>query len=248
MTQSRKPSEAEPAAQGSSPDDVAGTNLIQKLVTISRECPSLKKDERNDHGKFNFVSIDEYYESVASVALKHGVFWLSTVTKVEPDGDILWFHYEYTIFDGGNGKLGPVVVVVPHPWQKAQTAGSAQSYADKVFMRQVFKVVTGEPDADAMLDNSPSRRGARTTSPPAAQAPLKVVADNAPSKSDVARAKVALTAALDAFSDASTKQQLVAAFNRHRTEVQTIVKSVLPDEYANLQATYSALNERLPEE
>ena len=36
-----------------------------------------------------------------------------------------------------------------HPIQGAQTAGSALSYADKLFMRSAFKVVTGESDADA---------------------------------------------------------------------------------------------------
>jgi hypothetical protein len=40
-------------------------------------------------------------------------------------------------------------ITIVHPIQGAQTVGSAMSYVDKVFMRQLFSVATGEAGADA---------------------------------------------------------------------------------------------------
>ena len=45
------------------------------------------------------------------------------------------------------------VCTIFHPLIGAQTAGSALSYADKLFQRHVFKVQTGEEDADSQPNN-----------------------------------------------------------------------------------------------
>ena len=44
-----------------------------------------------------------------------------------------------------------------HPLQGAQTTGSAASYAEKIFLRTLFKIVTGEPDADYFARPKPKR-------------------------------------------------------------------------------------------
>jgi len=50
-------------------------------------------------------------------------------------------------------------ITIYHPAQGPQTAGSARSYADKLFMRTAFKIATGEveyrePDADSVNTKS----------------------------------------------------------------------------------------------
>jgi hypothetical protein len=57
----------------------------------------------------------------------------------------------FTMFHG-TGEVVPVYdrISIFHPLQGAQTSGSAASYAEKLFMRKAFKVVTGEKDADAV--------------------------------------------------------------------------------------------------
>jgi hypothetical protein len=128
--------------------------LIEAQLAVQAEVGQLDKSEFNAHGKYKFVSIDSYYEQVATVAAAHGLTWIARVTNVAPFGDKgIRLDYRIDLLH----KSGAVVNgffehPIIHPLQGAQTAGSALSYVDKLFMRHAFKVRTGEGDAD---DTSP---------------------------------------------------------------------------------------------
>lgn len=146
----------------------AGENykaFADALVKASTEMPALNKADENKHGGFRYVSIDNYYETVARIALKHGFTWkiretesgvIPIGTKLDRNGHetaIFAVRSAYT-FDVMHAPSGTVwgnyfSCSIVHPLQGAQTAGSAMSYADKLFMRTTFHVVTGEQDADA---------------------------------------------------------------------------------------------------
>lgn len=84
------------------------------------------------------------------MALNNGLTWSMKETQVRPDGERWAFSYSFTLHDVDNADMPDIDrVTVVHPWQGAQTSGSARSYAEKIFMRSLFKVRTGEPDADA---------------------------------------------------------------------------------------------------
>lgn len=128
--------------------------VSQKLLLISGMIPSLKKTDRNNDAKFNFVSIDSYYDKVAIVARENGLSWSTT----ESDFQLFEFNgntmvkavYIFTLYtDDGDIVPNFVTLTIVLPFSDAQTSGIAMSYADKLFMRTCFKVVTGEPDADA---------------------------------------------------------------------------------------------------
>ena len=140
------------------------SKLGEVIAKIIKEVPDLSKGHTNPHGKFNYVSIDEYYKEVASIAAANGLTWRVREASCEDVGraktrtgeqTLFKFTYEFDVIlttGGGeyiiSGNFTSFSVI--HPYQGPQTSGSAASYADKLFMRTTFKVVTGEPDADAV--------------------------------------------------------------------------------------------------
>ena len=131
-------------------------SLAEALVSTTLSIPSLKKESRNNSGGYNFVGIDEYYATVSKIAAKNGIAW---TIREESVGEIQYvgpkeravarFTYAADVYFGGiiynDFWKGSVI----HPYQGAQTSGSALSYADKMFQRTTFKVQTGEGDADS---------------------------------------------------------------------------------------------------
>jgi len=125
------------------------SNITKAIVAVTGEVNSLAKGVKNQHGGYNYVPIDNYYAEVGKVAAKHGLTW---VLKVKSGA--INFTYNVDIFhSSGDEKLNFTSLNILHPIQGAQSAGSAMSYADKIFMRQLFKVETGEQDADATNPN-----------------------------------------------------------------------------------------------
>lgn len=130
--------------------------IQQKILAVSRQAPSLRKTERNSDAGFSFVSIDDFYEQVASLATDIGLGW----TVVEEGIDIVTIDgqaailqkFRVDVFETQTGAFaeGYFRLTIPAPFSGAQTAGISVSYLDKCFMRSAFKIVTGEKDADHM--------------------------------------------------------------------------------------------------
>lgn len=144
---------------------------IKAIVSTRDQVGSLGKAAMNPHGKYKYVSIDTYYEKVGSVAAKHGLSWVAREVDFK------------LVFEGGKGMVqatysimlmhisGDVVpdftrITIVHPLQGAQTVGSAMSYLDKVFMRQLFAIATGEKDSDADETDPNELLGGGTPSKP----------------------------------------------------------------------------------
>lgn len=132
--------------------------IIEAVIKTGLDVPSLSKDETNKHGGFSYVGIDDFYEKVAKVALANGITWKAREIDVEVievmgskgPTNALMATYRFDMMHlSGEMMLDYFGITIMHPLQGAQTAGSAMSYAEKQFMREVFKVVTGEADADA---------------------------------------------------------------------------------------------------
>jgi len=135
-------------------------SLASKLTEISLKLPYLGKTERNSYQDYSYVSIDDFYDKVATVAMQNGMTWSMKEASVRPDGDRWAFTYGFTLHCDGMPDYPDIDrVTVIHPWQGAQTSGSARSYAEKIFMRSLFKVRTGEPDADSTDQRQSAARG-----------------------------------------------------------------------------------------
>lgn len=130
-------------------------NIAAAMVKIAQAVPQLGKADRNAFAKYNYVSIDKYYETIAKIAAANGIMWQprEIITMIESDvgkDGALRITYAFDLYhESGDCIEEFSKFTILHPIQGAQTAGSALSYADKLFMRSAFKVVTGESDADA---------------------------------------------------------------------------------------------------
>jgi len=134
--------------------------LNKSITKTIDEVPDLRKEAENKFGGFNYVSIDEYYKEVAAIAAKNGISWSCVEVSCEQFGNavnskgketpVFRFTYKFNVMHGEEQFGDFTRFSIIHPFQGPQTAGSAASYAEKLFMRTTFKVVTGEGDADAV--------------------------------------------------------------------------------------------------
>lgn len=112
----------------------------------------------NPHGKYRYVSIDRYFEVVAHLAAQYGITWVVRETSAcltqTAGKDIAMFRYEVDVYFGDHILRGYDSHTILHPLQGPQTSGSAKSYANKLFMRNMFFVATGEEDADSVSPKS----------------------------------------------------------------------------------------------
>ncbi len=142
---------------------------IKAIVSVRDQVGQLGKSALNPHGRYKYVSIDAYYEKVGSVAAKHGLSWVAREVdfKLLPDvgkTGIIQVTYSIMLMHL-SGDVVPdfTRITIVHPLQGAQTVGSAMSYLEKVFMRQLFAIATGEKDSDADETDPSSLLGGSTS-------------------------------------------------------------------------------------
>lgn len=158
-----------------------GKATAASLLKTASEIPNLEKDNENKFGKYSYVSIDDYYSKVASIANKNGLGWVCKEREYSfrKEENAVIFTYDFDLYSAAGDYIENFTTfTVVHPIQGAQSSGSAASYAEKMFMRTVFKVRTGELDADATdpneLKGGPKQRLSHVAEPPKA-APIKTV-------------------------------------------------------------------------
>jgi hypothetical protein len=135
-------------------------DIAEAIQCTQREVITLPKTEKNNYGKYDYVPIDTYYTDVVPIALKHGLRWQCNLSNARliAEGVLLFDCSVDLYYKDGTVYRGIDVFPIPHQMIGAQTAGSAKSYADKIFMRSFFKVPTGEGDSDQL----PSHVGGHT--------------------------------------------------------------------------------------
>jgi len=130
-------------------------DTIKAIIATREQVGSLGKSAMNPHGRYKYVSIDTYYEKVSTTAAKNGLSWIASETgfEVMPEvgkTGVIKATYDLALMHSSGDYIPKFsTLTIIHPIQGAQTVGSAMSYLDKVFMRQLFSVATGEKDSDA---------------------------------------------------------------------------------------------------
>jgi hypothetical protein len=138
--------------------DTTSANIVKAVVKTRQDVGTLGKNTLNPHGNYKYVSIDRYYETVADAASKNGLMWVIreeeiAFTTATPKLGVQSKYIIDLYHESGDVIEGFSTLSIVHPFQGAQTVGSAMSYVDKVFMRQTFAVASGEKDIDADATN-----------------------------------------------------------------------------------------------
>ena len=146
--------------------------IASAIVAVKKQIKQIGFDEKNQHGGYNYVSVDRMYERLGPMLAERGLALLidETDTSItvnettDRDGKVRktpWLFAQYSLaFMHESGAVSaPMRRSLAMPINGPQTYGAAQSYVEKQFLRQVFKVPTGEKDADevAQGDDTPAR-------------------------------------------------------------------------------------------
>jgi hypothetical protein len=153
--------------------------IAKAIIAVKKQIKQIGSDERNEHGRYNYVSVDKFYDRFGKMMAEAGLALIID----ETDSDIkaggkegnawLFAHYELR-FVHESGAVSPSLRrSLAMPISGPQAYGAAQSYIEKQFLRQVFKIPTGEKDADetAQTDAPPPRQAPRAGMVRAADVP-----------------------------------------------------------------------------
>lgn len=163
-----------------SPASVPATMPAQvaaAVVSVMKGVKALEKKDRNQHGGYEFASVDAFLAAVNPLCAEAGLIVLQdeVETEVVPSGNKLpWLKvkYAFTLATSAGVTFGPLHRSVMVQATGPQAFGAAQSYVLKTFMRQIFLIATGDKDE---LDHY-----APVALPQAQQGPQQRVAQHPP--------------------------------------------------------------------
>jgi hypothetical protein len=135
--------------------------IAEAIVYVQEHIRRLGTNEKNQHGGYKYVSVDKFYEIVGPMMASAGLFVIVTETSADvmmrqgSKGEVAWLtvKYELTFAHKSGAVARPMQRTCILPLTGPQTFGAAQSYIEKQLLRQVFKVPTGEQDADAVAQD-----------------------------------------------------------------------------------------------
>lgn len=144
------------------------------ISQVMKAVPKLGKDEKNQHGGYQFASIDVFLQVVGRLCADAGLF----IVQDEESFEIVqgtdkngkpqpWLRvsYRFTLAhsSGEAWDHRPVRSIMVLASMGPQAFGSAQSYALKQFERSLFQIATGDgEDADHHTQsNLPGTRGGK---------------------------------------------------------------------------------------
>lgn len=121
------------------------------IAAIMGEVPKLGKGERNQHGNYNFTSIDDFLEAVRPLCAKHGLIIAQDEESFEIRDVWLLMRFRFTLAHVSGETWGhrPTRTIMVSSKMGSQAFGAAQSYVLKQFERSLFQIATGEKDQDA---------------------------------------------------------------------------------------------------
>lgn len=124
--------------------------IAEAIAKVMGSIEKLQKEDRNQHGGYNFASIDTFLEEVRPKCVDAGLLIIPDEESCDVVGDWLKIKFSFTlaIKEGETWEHRPTRTVMVTAKMGAQAFGAAQSYAMKQFMRGLFQIATGD-DADA---------------------------------------------------------------------------------------------------
>lgn len=148
--------------------------VASAISAVMKAVPKLGKDDKNQHGGYNFASIDVFLAVVGRLCADAGL----VIAQDEDSFEIVqgtdkngkpqpWLRvsYRFTLAhsSGETWEHSPVRSIMVLASMGPQAFGAAQSYALKQFERSLFQIATGDgEDADNHAQsNLPNARGGK---------------------------------------------------------------------------------------
>lgn len=134
-------------------------SIVKAISAIKATVHAVRKSQKNQHGGYMFASTDDIYAAVANKMGEvgyhvHGLEQKCDIVRLEKDGKtVQWLNAVYSFMHMTETDTWS------HPDDKRtlyiqitgpQTFQAAQSYAEKAYLRSLFKLPTGDMDLDSM--------------------------------------------------------------------------------------------------
>lgn len=140
-----------PTAAAPSVSPTIPVEIAQAIGQVMGQIKSLPKGERNQHGGYDFASIDDFLAAVGPLCSAAGLIVYQdedTVDMIDRGGKA-WLRITYAFTLGHTSGVlydRPMRRTVFQAITGPQTTGSSQSYAFKMYMRSLFQIPTGDRD------------------------------------------------------------------------------------------------------
>jgi len=193
-------------------------DIVQAISMIMSEIGTIPHDAENKHAGYTYASGEAIYEALRKLMAKQGLILLTMETGCEKTGDgkTIKATFQFILAHSKSTWTHPNNVrTVYQPWMGAQTFQAAQMYAEKAYLKSLFKLHTGEPDTESVMQATQQ------------EAPKKKTAKTMPQKDS----KAAMDAMIKSLEAISTQQGLAefvednagtiaALHDDHATEVR----------------------------
>lgn len=132
----------------------AGSKVDDAIAAVTKGVKRLAKEERNQHGGYNFAGIDDFLEMTGKLCGSAGLNVLMDELDMDvlPDffsrksGKVAGLKMRFALWlKAGGERDGPYhrSIIVPAD-MGSQAFGAAQSYVLKQFLRATFQIPTGD--------------------------------------------------------------------------------------------------------
>ena len=133
--------------------------IAKAVVSVMGKIRMLGKDNRNEHGRYNYTSVDKFYEFVGPLMSEAGIFVLidekeseiAMRESVDSYGKVkssawLAIDYDVSLFHESGAVYGPIRRSIQVLASGPQAYASGVSFVEKYFLRSLFKIPTGDQD------------------------------------------------------------------------------------------------------
>jgi hypothetical protein len=126
-------------------------DIAKAIGEVMAQVKSLPKGERNEHGGYNFASIDDFLAAIGPLCSAAGLIVYQDEDSIDliDRGNKAWLKATYSFRLGlTSGAISdrPIRRTVFQAITGPQTTGSCQSYCLKQFLRSLFLIPTGDRD------------------------------------------------------------------------------------------------------
>lgn len=138
--------------------------ITEAVLEVMAGVKKLAQNERNDHGGYTFASVDDFYEMVRPLMATAGLWVfpeeIATSFRATQSGQntstwlVVKFEFSFFHKSGVQWDHRPVRTIMANAAMGPQAFGAAASYADKFFLRALFRIATGELEIDHGVDGA----------------------------------------------------------------------------------------------
>ena len=222
--------------------------IATAVVAVMSKITPLSKDSTNKFQKYDYVSVDQFYDLVGRLMSEAGIFTLlyeksmavGERTTTDDYGKVktsIWLSavYDVWLYHKSGASFGPVERSISVPAAGAQSYASAVSFVEKYYLRSLFKIPTGDGDADGEE---------KRNLPPTSRRQ-----DAWPQEDDASQSKTYYIKSSEReWTALTTRSQMTAWWNGHKDAIADIFDGNGDPLYLELKSKYQARGKELPSE